>query len=471
VFWDRFRLTLPGRITVAKTFMVAQLNYAGSFLKPSDIIISEIQEIINNFVKGSMNIAREKICSTTASGGLGMLILSDFLAAHRCAWISRAHRLQIDNWRYDLKSCSPNYNIAQVRPCDVDSNLHPILYNLVCDFRDFYGNFSKVNGNYKAAYIFDNPAFCWGPDFTGTLNINSLGPAFYTANRNLIRKLKFSDCFIGRNFKTVAEFATDGLNLSWARWMQLRTCILRSRDLLKKDEISDKKIDNIDNFLLSDRKGSKRFRMFFEKANFTAVNPQTNRALNTFARLIDLPVPAVDSVEKIFLSWTHSFIGNRTRDFIFKFRNNYLALNNRVNAYNQQVDPRCTFCRIRDPATVQRESLSHTFYDCPTSSNAINHVIITIFNHNLNAEEKKEFYWNGAHPDPELRHCKDYLLLIWDLVRYIIYQYKQKRVVPNHIMILNDLIFCIRTTLMVKRQFRHMVANVNSLADLAQALG
>jgi hypothetical protein len=149
-FWERFRLTLPGRITVAKTFMVAQLNYAGSFLKPSDDIILQIQDIISNFVKGNLNIAREKICLPTSAGGLGMFNLLDFLAAQRCAWICRAHRLQIDNWRYDLKFCSPNHNIAQVRPCDLDPNLYPILYNLVCDFRNFYGKFSKVNGNYKA---------------------------------------------------------------------------------------------------------------------------------------------------------------------------------------------------------------------------------------------------------------------------------------------------------------------------------
>jgi hypothetical protein len=31
-YWERFRLTLPGRITVAKTFLVSQLNYIGSFL-------------------------------------------------------------------------------------------------------------------------------------------------------------------------------------------------------------------------------------------------------------------------------------------------------------------------------------------------------------------------------------------------------------------------------------------------------
>jgi hypothetical protein len=263
----------------------------------------------------------------------------------------------------------------------------------------------------------------WGPDFTGTLNTNTLGHAFYNEHRNIIRKLKYSDCFTGRNFKTVAEFAADGLILSWARWMQLRTCILRSRDLLRKEDISDQRIENIDNFLLSDRKGSKRFHNYFDKANLTPINLLTNRALNTFSRLIDLPVPVLESAEQIFLSWTHSFTGNRIREFIYKFRNNYLALNNRVNAYNQQIDPRCTFCRIRNPDTVQRESLAHTFYDCQTTAAVIYHTMNTLFDQNLTVIEKKKFYWYGEHPDPDLKKYKGYLLLIWDLLRYTIYQY------------------------------------------------
>jgi hypothetical protein len=34
-YWERFRLSLPGRITIAKTFLISQLNYLGCFLKPS----------------------------------------------------------------------------------------------------------------------------------------------------------------------------------------------------------------------------------------------------------------------------------------------------------------------------------------------------------------------------------------------------------------------------------------------------
>jgi hypothetical protein len=49
-YWERFRLSLPGRITIAKTFLVSQLNYIGSFLKPSRELLVEIQVLLDNFV-------------------------------------------------------------------------------------------------------------------------------------------------------------------------------------------------------------------------------------------------------------------------------------------------------------------------------------------------------------------------------------------------------------------------------------
>jgi hypothetical protein len=113
-YWDRFRLSLPGQIMVAKTFLVSQLNYIGSFLKPLTELLDQIQVIIDNFVKKNLNIASNRISKPTDEGGLGMFNLEEFLASQRCLWLARAHRMQIDNWRYDLKNMAPNNNILLI---------------------------------------------------------------------------------------------------------------------------------------------------------------------------------------------------------------------------------------------------------------------------------------------------------------------------------------------------------------------
>jgi hypothetical protein len=97
-YWERFRLSLPGRITVAKTFLIAQLNYAACWLKPSDGMIESIQLIIDNFIKGPLNISRDRLYQEPNLGGVGALNLKTFFQAQRCAWIARAWSNCCDNW-------------------------------------------------------------------------------------------------------------------------------------------------------------------------------------------------------------------------------------------------------------------------------------------------------------------------------------------------------------------------------------
>ena len=51
IFWSRFRLTLPGRLTIMKTCLVSQLNYIGCFLPMPEETLAQLQGQINYFVK------------------------------------------------------------------------------------------------------------------------------------------------------------------------------------------------------------------------------------------------------------------------------------------------------------------------------------------------------------------------------------------------------------------------------------
>jgi hypothetical protein len=44
-FWSRFRLSLPGRIAISKTFLVSQINYIGCIFTPTDDQLDHIQRI------------------------------------------------------------------------------------------------------------------------------------------------------------------------------------------------------------------------------------------------------------------------------------------------------------------------------------------------------------------------------------------------------------------------------------------
>jgi hypothetical protein len=57
-FWDRFKLSLPGRISIAKTFLVSQLNYLGGVFKHPAALLDEIQSLINCFIKKTLIFQR-----------------------------------------------------------------------------------------------------------------------------------------------------------------------------------------------------------------------------------------------------------------------------------------------------------------------------------------------------------------------------------------------------------------------------
>jgi hypothetical protein len=69
-FWDRFTLTLPGRITVAKTFMLSQINYCGSIITPDPETLQWMQNLIDNFCLKNLQFAKKKLYLPPAGGGV-----------------------------------------------------------------------------------------------------------------------------------------------------------------------------------------------------------------------------------------------------------------------------------------------------------------------------------------------------------------------------------------------------------------
>ena len=68
-FWERFKLTLPSRICIMKTFLISQINYIGCFLLAPDNNINNLQNLIDQFVKDTLLVAAECLYLPPALGG------------------------------------------------------------------------------------------------------------------------------------------------------------------------------------------------------------------------------------------------------------------------------------------------------------------------------------------------------------------------------------------------------------------
>jgi hypothetical protein len=179
------------------------------------------------------------------------------------------------------------------------------------------------------------------------------------------------------------------------------------------------------------------------------------------------------AVKKCWSSWDRSGLGNNLREFLFKFRNNYLALNNRVNAFDPDVDPRCTFCRIRDPQTATRESFKHIFYECPITANIISTVWGLYFDPPGSEDDKLLNVWFGIRTDNATgtKTFNNTTSFFWDAFRYVIYKYKLSRKIPNYVAVDKELCFLINTTIFSNLGIRASIVADPALARLVQALG
>jgi hypothetical protein len=257
----------------------------------------------------------------------------------------------------------------------------------------------------------------------------------------------------------------DGLPLTPAAWLLLRATLLRAKALLTKDNVFPlNTTKRIDEFVVS-IKGSKRYRKIFSKARENT-NITEIRSVICFANLVNLPVPTKLETKKLLLSWNHSCCGNPLKEFIFKFRFNYLDLNNRINAFRPEIDPRCTFCRIRNPDSRVRDSLAHFFYDCPTSGNIVAETCQKFF---PRITRRREFFWYGIADNTEGNQSIN--LLFWDTLRYVLYRFKKRRTVPNYGMAERELVFLLKTTIHTNGYFKEILMSDIFYAQILQALG
>jgi hypothetical protein len=157
-YWERFKLTLPGRITVCKTFMISQIGYLGSVITPTEVQTRNMQAILDNFCLGSMNTAKKKRYIPATEGGLGLINVKDYIISLQCAWVKRVTQHWGDMWRFDLKKmCYGNPLIADSSTFDPVRN--PVLHNICSSFGKFRDAFVRKDANYKKALLLKKSIF------------------------------------------------------------------------------------------------------------------------------------------------------------------------------------------------------------------------------------------------------------------------------------------------------------------------
>jgi exonuclease III len=173
-FWERFNLSLPGRMAVAKSLMLSQVSYLGCIVKPDTVHINELKNLIYGFVKGKINVAKDKVTLDPKFGGLGMIEIDSFIIAQQCGWLKRLHNGAHDTYKEVLRlaGCA-NTAIVDPNRCPLDK--WPILGGIWQSICKFYSKFVQSDSNWEKVPVLYNPLFKM--DRGGGHDNNKLFPA------------------------------------------------------------------------------------------------------------------------------------------------------------------------------------------------------------------------------------------------------------------------------------------------------
>jgi hypothetical protein len=312
--------------------------------------------------------------------------------------------------------------------------------------------FSKVEGNFKNVPVFLNKAFPINNSKTAFLDPGFFGEQFYRQNKNMIRKLTYADCHVDNRIKTFAEFRNDNFPLTLAVWFKLCGAVLCWRRVFGGG--GPRISTTLPNFFNSVKKRSKKFRKVIESSVEGCVVVGSTTSAKTFFQLKNT-VCMEQKCKKWLGSWKLICLPNNFRNFLFNCRNNKLPLNNRLSKYIKEISPLCTFCKIQDPETSNRDGFKHCFFDCQM----VKKILVLLknklgLNSNLLSDDFQTLYWYGYN-DNILDHQQSFLIF-FDSFRYMIYKFRLRHVVPLYSTLEREIVFFILKICDVKGCKKHI---------------
>jgi hypothetical protein len=436
--WSRFRLTLPGRIGIAKTMLLSQVAYHGAILNPTARQLGTMEEIIENFVTSGIVISKQRIYLPVREGGLGLIKLENFLHAQKCAWIRRCVHKINDSWRWEILERT-NYCLDSFRMENFDKERNLVQWNIADSVCKFQTKYWSRNENYRTAPIFNNAFFFKEeprrrePD-PGWIGTGILRREIRNDYSRKLLTLKMGSLFANDQ---LADFGTVcrnlGIPLSQNEFLTLRTAAAFAVKKYGNKIGSNGRSKDLLTGIYARKSRARIFRTYLEYVESGSEINQL-RTVKTFFGLLELAVPESTLVSELNSVWNLYVLPNSVRTFCFQFVNNSLPTGPRMaGRYRDNpdiiIDERCCFCVKSGTGVPARETFCHLFYDCAAVSGCVTMYLTKYGNIHWNDVEKKRFMFTGS---VDLLAGRDtWICQIQNMIFfYRIWQCRQQRKIP-----------------------------------------
>jgi hypothetical protein len=213
-------------------------------------------------------------------------------------------------------------NILAVDPEELRRTGSVIVTGITESFNKVRTEYVKHGSNLIGSYVVNNPVL-------KTFEVNGSILAILKNNvpridTGIVFSLKVSD-FWENGMKTLDRICdTTGLNISLVTYMRLSRILRLGCERAVPDPGSANRNISINAIFTGPKKGSQVVRkvLLMNKVEKSKEQLLRLRQVRTFFHLIEIPVPEITKLQKIYGSWGMHFLPNKTRDFVFKIYNN-----------------------------------------------------------------------------------------------------------------------------------------------------
>jgi hypothetical protein len=205
-YWERFFLSIPGKITVYKCLLLSQISYKASILMPNRDTVRTLSELMENFVIKGITFAKDRIYRPVREGGLGLIPLDQYIKGLHCSWFKRAHHCMNDNWKYDLYHAGRG-NVLSVKKGYLATEVGTVLSGIIDSFTEFQTKYTQYGNNFMVVPVLNNVNFGYGRNQSIKLDTQFFGEENMRTHFRAISKLSWLDCTVNGTFVSVSPRA------------------------------------------------------------------------------------------------------------------------------------------------------------------------------------------------------------------------------------------------------------------------
>lgn len=396
-FWDKIHMSIIGKITVAKTFLISQISYICTIIPTREADFRAFDKIIANFLTKKSQIAEKLVFLPVHKGGLGLFRTKEFIEGIRLGLFKRSLN-NADTWALAIKDS----RISDSDPFNLDLNHDSLLRNphaklIASAVRPFADNYFNLSGNCLKARIFDNISV-FRNNLGSPLKLADLDRATRENNEIKLKSLRPFDILNINSLevlqKNIIE-ARHNLYFTEADYTSLKTFINYNLHKMRKNFASP--CTNLMTFFNSVKKGSKKYRqiLMHKKMSLNIVH----NGLLTRKKYIQLLDPnlELDNVTRdvrFFSTFNAGYLPATLRANFYMYLNNYTKLNSQISKFDLNINPMCSLCIANNIANPENESLRHFITNCVPFDNYIT-PIYNILVPNSSLLEKKIIFCLG----------------------------------------------------------------------------